>query len=178
MTNADCATGYNCQSGTCTNLAPNGTACTANATCGSGHCTDGVCCGSASCGSCNSCAVAGKQGTCAPLANGAADPAGQCSPMPASSCGTTGVCDGKGACSVYPDGTACAAAACDGSSGMLMGAATCMNGSCKAGAKTSCGSYACDTTAAACKTSCASDADCQKKGKCALSDGGAAGVCS
>ena len=176
-TDADCAGGDTCQAGICTNLAPNGTACTSNASCGSGHCTDGVCCGSTSCGSCNSCAVVGKQGTCAPLPSGAADPAGQCQAMPASSCGTTGLCDGKGACSTYPDGTACAAPACDGNSGKLMGAATCMKGSCKAGSMTSCGSYACDATAGACKTSCASDADCAKKKTCALPAGATVGTC-
>jgi hypothetical protein len=97
--------------------------------------------------------------------------------MPAASCGTTGLCDGKGACSTYPDGSVCAAPTCDGNSGNLMGAATCMKGSCKAGPKTSCGAYACDATLAACKTSCASDADCQMKSTCKLPDGGAAGTC-
>ena len=59
----------------CTNLKPNGAACTAGTECISGNCTDGVCCAAASCGSCDSCAVADKQGTCQPVP-AAADPTG------------------------------------------------------------------------------------------------------
>ena len=121
--------------------------------------------------------MAGKQGTCTAVPSGGADPAGQCQAMPASSCKTTGVCNGAGACATYPDGTACAAPSCDGNSGKLNGAATCMKGSCMAGTPTPCGMYACDATAGACKTSCASDADCAKKTMCALPDGGTAGTC-
>ena len=97
--------------------------------------------------------------------------------MPASSCKTTGVCNGAGACTMYPDGTACAAASCDGNSGNIKGAATCMKGNCMAGPPTPCAPFACDATAGACKTSCASNDDCGKKSTCVLPDGGTAGTC-
>ena len=69
-TTSDCLAGYTCQGYSCTNLKPNGSTCSGAAECISGHCTEGYCCGLAACPSCNSCAVAGKQGTCSPIADG------------------------------------------------------------------------------------------------------------
>jgi hypothetical protein len=137
-TNADCVDGYTCQGYSCTNLKPNGSACTAAAQCISGSCTEGYCCGVAACPSCNSCAVPGKQGTCAPIA----------------------------------DGITCGAALCDGQDRLRL-PPTCMAGQCVTpAARTDCTPYACDAAAGACKPSCASDADCAKKNKCSLADGG------
>ncbi len=85
-----------------TNLG-NGEGCTAAAasTCGSGFCVDGVCCAVASCsGACQSCAVPGHEGTCAPVAAGT-EVAGSCSDAQA--------CDGSGTCKAK-NGTACASA--------------------------------------------------------------------
>jgi hypothetical protein len=132
--NADCVVGYTCQGYSCTNLKPNGTACTAATECISGHCTEGFCCGVGACNSCNSCAVAGHQGTCSPIA----------------------------------DGTVCAAALCDGAN-RLHPASTCAAGSCAPStARIDCTPYACDGAAGACKASCASDADCDKKSTCTI----------
>lgn len=70
----------------CARLA-NGEACTANDHCTSGICADGVCCSSVCTGMCESCSVAGVEGTCSPVtgapreANGCggnACSAGQC----------------------------------------------------------------------------------------------------
>jgi len=174
----DCVAGFTCQSGSCTNLSPNGVACAGNGTCLSGHCTDGVCCGSASCGSCSSCAIAGKEGTCTPVAAGAADPAAVCVAMAASSCGTTGTCDGAGACATYSTGTICAPASCDQMSGKVKAVSTCTaKGMCMPGPMTACDPYACDSAVNACKTSCTAPADCAKMNTCVVGDAGT-GTCT
>ena len=61
--------------------------CTAGAQCASGFCVDGVCCDRACDGSCESCALTGKVGTCSPIKNAADD-----------SCGGDSYCDVTGAC--------------------------------------------------------------------------------
>jgi hypothetical protein len=123
-------------------LKPNGGTCTAGTECISGHCTEGYCCGVAACPSCNSCAVPGKQGTCAPIG----------------------------------EGTTCGAALCDGQD-RLRSPPTCVAGVCtQPTARTECAPYACDAVSNSCKSSCAADADCSKKMKCALGDGGS-GTC-
>ena len=84
-----------------TNLG-NGEGCTAAtaSNCASGFCVDGECCGSAACsGSCQSCAVAGHEGTCAMVVPGTEVP-GSC---PGQACGTGGSCNTK-------NGTACSSA--------------------------------------------------------------------
>jgi hypothetical protein len=109
-TTSDCLDGYTCQGYSCTNLKPNGSTCTGAAECISGHCTEGYCCGVAACTSCNSCAVAGKQGTCSPIADGTV-------------CGAA-LCDGQdrlrlhatctaGQCVTPTARTECAPYACD-----------------------------------------------------------------
>jgi len=93
--NSDCVSGFSCLGYFCTNLQPNGAACTSPAQCISGHCTEGFCCGVAACPTCNSCAVTGKQGTCAPSGDGS-----MCS-------GAS--CDGNDA---YHPGGVCATGSC------------------------------------------------------------------
>ena len=86
-----------------TNLA-NGAGCTAAfaASCASGFCVDGVCCDVAACtGACQSCNVAGSEGTCVQAAPGTEVPG---------SCTAGMACDGSGACK-SKNGQACAAAA-------------------------------------------------------------------
>ncbi len=85
-----------------TNLG-NGEGCTSatTATCASGFCVDGVCCGTASCsGACQSCAVDGQEGTCAPVVAGTEVP---------DSCASGQACDGSGACK-SKNGTTCSSA--------------------------------------------------------------------
>jgi hypothetical protein len=70
----------------------NGEGCTAAtaSNCASGFCAEGVCCGSASCsGPCQSCAVAGHEGTCMQAAAGTEVPG---------SCADGQACDGSGSC--------------------------------------------------------------------------------
>ena len=61
--------------------------CTVGAQCASGFCVDGVCCDKACDGSCESCALTGKVGTCSPIKNATDD-----------SCGGHSICDATGAC--------------------------------------------------------------------------------
>ena len=111
---SDCIGGTMCQGYSCTNLKPNGSTCAAAGECISGHCTEGYCCGVGACPSCNSCAIAGKQGTCSPIADGTV-------------CGAA-VCDGQdrlrlpptcatGQCVVPTVRTDCAPYACDAAAG-------------------------------------------------------------
>ncbi|MCC6524819.1 MAG: hypothetical protein IT373_19345 [Polyangiaceae bacterium] len=65
-----------------------GSACGAAAECLSGSCADGVCCATDCSGTCSSCALPGKEGTCTLHAAGT-DPEGECAP---------GSCDVGGAC--------------------------------------------------------------------------------
>jgi hypothetical protein len=76
----------------------NGEGCTAAtaSTCASGFCVDGVCCSSASCsGACQSCVVAGHEGTCVQAAAGTEVPG---------SCAGGLACDGNGNCKTKDGG--------------------------------------------------------------------------
>jgi hypothetical protein len=99
----------------------------------------------------------GKLGTCSSVPVGGADPTGTCKMVAASTCGQTGFCDGASACQRYASGTQCAAATCTGNT--LTPAATCNGtGTCNTPATVNCSPYVCGT--GACKTTCASNADC------------------
>ncbi|HZO14170.1 MAG TPA: hypothetical protein VFB62_12950 [Polyangiaceae bacterium] len=88
-----CATGICNAEGTCQAGAGGGLGfgepCTSSEVCASGNCADGVCCESACDGVCESCNLAGREGTCAADAEGT-DPADECVGEAA--------CDGSGAC--------------------------------------------------------------------------------
>ena len=84
------------------------------------------------------------------------DPAGDCTAMDASTCGTTGSCDGAGQCATYPAGTPCGATTC--ASSMLTVMTCSAAGQCTQQV-TNCTPYACDGSSA-CKDSCADPADC------------------
>jgi hypothetical protein len=91
-----------------TNLG-NGEGCTSATAlnCASGFCVDGVCCAVTSCsGACQSCSVAGQEGTCVRAAPGTEVPG---------SCAVTQACDGSGNCKAK-NGTACSSASVCGSS--------------------------------------------------------------
>lgn len=76
--------------GGCMPLAAAGEACTASVGCATGRCVDGVCCESACTGVCESCAIAGYEGTCT-LAEAGSDPDRECSAE----------CDGTGRCAPF-----------------------------------------------------------------------------
>lgn len=66
-----------------------GKACASSVECASGNCVDGVCCGSGACGTCQSCAVPGAEGTCTVVAKFTDD---------AAHCSADETCDGLGMC--------------------------------------------------------------------------------
>ena len=106
----------------------NGQGCTAATatSCASGFCADGVCCAVAACpGTCQSCAVAGHEGTCAPVVAGTEVPG---------SCATGQACDSSGGCKAK-NGTACS------------GAGACASGICVDGV---CCESACDGLCSSC----------------------------
>jgi len=81
----------------------NGEGCTAvtASTCASGFCVEGVCCAVAACsGACQSCSVAGHEGTCMQAAAGTEVPG---------SCSNGQACDGSGSCK-SKNGIACSSA--------------------------------------------------------------------
>jgi hypothetical protein len=61
--------------------------CTEASQCASGFCADGVCCNAACTGSCQSCSLTGKLGTCSPVKNAQDD-----------TCGGDATCDPSGTC--------------------------------------------------------------------------------
>jgi hypothetical protein len=145
-----------CNGGLCGKKS-NGATCAADVDCASSFCAQGVCCATACNGTCQSCALAGSEGTCKVVPAGQ-DPLNQCTDDTAATCGFDGSCDGSGACRRYGAGTVCVGATC--STGGFTPARTCNGtGTCSAaGATTACGRYVCKTTG--CLTSCTTNADC------------------
>jgi len=133
-----------------------GSACGTSADCASGACVEGVCCNSACTGTCASCVVAGKEGTCSPVPEGQ-DPRNHCTPAEPATCGTDGFCNGAGQCRLYVAGTACAPGTCSGST---ESSASICNGTgmCTPGASRSCGDYLC--SGVACGVTCTDDSQC------------------
>ena len=105
-TTCDAANQY-CASGTCqSNKSPNGHTCHDGTTdCGSGFCVDGVCCNSTCLGTCQSCNVAGKAGSCVNL------PAGTPDNSATVTCALPQYCDAAGTCQtgLKANGFACTA---------------------------------------------------------------------
>jgi hypothetical protein len=116
----------------------NGMACATAAECASGSCEQGVCCGGACGGSCVSCALPGREGTCSVLPAGTGCTPAQCvggAAAPARACDGTGVCGGAGttACAPYACGGTDCLTTCTGDTD-CQAPATCRGGSCVAGA--------------------------------------------
>jgi MYXO-CTERM domain-containing protein len=105
-----CSAGQACDgSGVC--KTKNGTACTSDSACASGHCVDGVCCNSDCKGTCLSCNQTGRAGLCSPYVAGA-DPEGECT-KGGGPCGSS--CNGAGACAFPSFGSTCGdCMICDG----------------------------------------------------------------
>jgi hypothetical protein len=172
-TDGDCVAPFTCQGTGSTRscaLKANGLTCTGGGQCISGNCVDGVCCGSASCPACQACNVSGT-GACAPVAAGTAAPATFCSDQGATTCGTNGKCDGAGGCQKYIDGTTCSVVSCPAGAAAMNLAGSCAGGTCSVPTQ-SCAPYFCNG-AAACRTTCNTDADCAGTHYCT----GAGGTC-
>jgi hypothetical protein len=157
---SDCISGDYCTgaAGACLPVKSLGVACLSNHECGSANCVDGVCCGSPSCGTCLSCNVTGKAGTCTIVGANVAEPHGRCSAN--GTCGNTGLCTGAGLCQQQPTSVSCASATCSGST--FTPTSFCSGGSpmgsCAAPAKQSCSPYLC--SGSTCASSCSLDTDC------------------
>ncbi len=167
----DCLASGFCSATTCTSDLDLGGACGRAAQCKSGFCTDGVCCDKACGGGCEACTAAKKgsgiDGTCADVAADT-DPKSAC-PVGSGVCAADGLCNGVGNCRGFAKaGASCGATTC--AAGTVTGkickgdSATCVDDS------KSCGLYACGGTA--CKSICASDADCVPTAFC-----GTTGAC-
>ncbi len=136
---------------------PNGATCSGGGECEGGFCVDGVCCESDCTSLCRSCALPGTLGHCA-LVPAGEDPRDVCKEQPVATCGMDGTCDGQGACRLHAAASLCMEPRC-ASADTLTLASTCDGtGICSVGAGQSCSPFAC--AEGACKTSCASDADC------------------
>ncbi|MFI5297638.1 MAG: hypothetical protein ACHREM_06020 [Polyangiales bacterium] len=116
----DCGTGDWCSAKLCVPKGASGSsvACTANDQCVSGFCVDGYCCNTECTGTCLACAaatsgVAGTNGTCTPIKDGA-DPNGECAALGATCSGSTlfsQTCNGAGACRAQS--SSCAPSVCN-----------------------------------------------------------------
>ena len=105
--NKPCAGMQSCDGkGTC--LAADGQTCGVDKDCSSDQCVDGYCCDTACNKLCQTCKLAGKEGTCSPHPP-KSDPEQDCIGKDLK-CG--GLCDGSGACVFPTAGTLCGAAAC------------------------------------------------------------------
>jgi len=161
-TDSDCIAPNICNAGQCTKK-PLAAPCGGGNECASGLCQQGVCCSSSCTGTCRSCALSGTAGTCTFVPVGA-DPLNQCDDNGAPTCGTDGSCDGAGGCRLYAAGTMCVGASCTGST--FSPARTCNGtGTCQTTSLSTCNPYVCGT-GGACRTTCATNADCTSPNTC------------
>jgi hypothetical protein len=152
----DCTSAAHCQQGACVAKGTNGAACTAASECASGVCADGVCCNAACNGQCEACDVPGALGTCSAVA-GAPHASRDACTGGGTTCG--GTCDGVrlNECAYASATTSCGSTCTNG----IATASTCSGaGQCVVGQPTSCQTFSCDPATGACRTTCASDADC------------------
>ncbi len=154
---ADCATSFFCDAGTCAARRAKGDNCADARACISALCVDGICCDRACSGQCEACDVAGAAGTCSPVFGAPHGARAACAGTGSGTvCGPS--CNGVDPtqCNPAPVTTPCAINACN--AGVETHANLCDGaGSCRDVPK-SCGVYAC--SASACRTTCTSKADC------------------
>ena len=169
---AKCADGASCgvpgKEGTCTRV--NGSACTADAECGSGFCVDGVCCDRACGGQCEACDVfdptTGLAGKCIPVKG---VPHGKRTACDASTdvCGTK-QCDGTtvDSCkSLVGSDVVCRTQSCVAGTQTLE--AKCDGaGACPTVVTKSCAGYACTLDGLGCETTCTTNDQCATGYRC------------
>jgi hypothetical protein len=142
-----------------------GASCVSASECESNFCVDKVCCQTDCAGACRSCAVPGKQGTCALVPEGVKHP--DCADQGPETCGFDGTCDGQGTCRRHPAGTRCTAGTCMGNSVVAAGACD-GNGSCVMGPVLTCAPFGCDPSGPAphCFATCTGPAQCVPGREC------------
>jgi hypothetical protein len=139
----------------------NGQSCLVDSDCWSNICADKICCDQPCTGTCQSCALSGKLGTCTPVPAGQAPTAPKaCTVTAPGTCGLDGKCDGAGGCRRWPGGTICLAASCSGTGGEKVAAARICDGKglcispLATSGDTDCSPYACDSSTNRCFSSC------------------------
>ena len=121
--------------------------------CASGFCSQNVCCDRDCSGTCQSCVLTGKVGTCSVVPAGTAPfVASQCPTSAMSTCGLNGLCDGSGNCQDFASGTVCVNQSCSGST--LTQPRLCNgSGTCQTSTSGACpGSFTCNGSS--CRISC------------------------
>lgn len=144
-------------------LLANGDACGNDNSCASGMCRDGVCCNADCAGQCQYCKDTGSVGTCKTVTGTPRSPRAACPAPAGGACGFA--CNGADPnnCVAPGPATSCGAASCG--SGQQIAQSTCNgSGACVAGAKTSCGKYACNGTV--CYTTCSTNTQCAAGYRC------------
>ncbi len=172
ISDSECDGDAHCYAGACVPKFTLGATCSSATQCSSGNCADGVCCNSSCEGGCNSCALAGSEGTCSPIPAGT-DPKDACTSAVPSSCGNTGLCDGSGSCALYPQGTFCGGYSCTGAletpPNECNGEGSCLPR--PPSARRDCLAYPCDTQGERCATSCVTNGDCRTSVSAFCKDG-------
>jgi MYXO-CTERM domain-containing protein len=160
-TKDDCAPDGWCDGGKCFANRGIGEACAIDDACNSGHCADGVCCDSKCSGQCEACNLVGSKGKCTAVVGQPQAPRAACGGGSADAPCTQLGCDGvvRTTCAGYAGkDTICAKAKCEAGAESPEGRCD-GKGACAA-TPAPCDPYVCGPTA--CKTSCATDADCVK----------------
>jgi MYXO-CTERM domain-containing protein len=164
---ASCGEGATCgwfgKEGSCTKT--NGSACAADAECGSAHCVDGVCCDSACTGQCEACDIVesstGRAGRCLPTVGAPHGKRTECSSDPSNECSGS-QCGGEDRtkCTAFKGSSfSCRTQSC--ADGVLTLPAQCDGkGGCPAVVTASCEAYACSADGTRCRASCAASSDC------------------
>jgi MYXO-CTERM domain-containing protein len=162
----DCVGDYWCDAGVCVPEGDLGDPCTDRRMCKPGRwCVDGVCCDTECTGQCEACDVAGKVGSCSPVAAGDAPHGGRlkCDSIdPACSGSCNGAVGSK--CAFPGPETRCGGTQCQGN--VLTPFQCNGEGTCKQGTVQDCGAYACDVEKADCKASCLTKTDCAVGAEC------------
>ncbi|HEX4341626.1 MAG TPA: MYXO-CTERM sorting domain-containing protein [Polyangiaceae bacterium] len=168
-TNSDCPASNFCRGGVCKPLADEGTKCSIDAECSSGHCVDGVCCNSDCTGQCEACNQPSTAGQCLPIPGGMPPAQGRPGCAGAdTACG--GACDGKTVrgCTYPGPGVPCRDADCQNGTATL--SAFCDgNGSCPPPSQELCpkGTACTGVLCGGATDSCTSDGDCNQNAYCA-----------
>ena len=165
----DCLPTFYCSNSVCVGTKDEGSICSANEQCASGHCVEGVCCNTAcvdGCTSCRNTLTGGTEGECLPVYAGT-DPKNSCDASTTNECAGDGFCDGQGACRAYaPETKECEEGAlCEGTT-VAKGKMCDGAGNCVLSAGTACTPFICSQSTGSCLTTCGSHEECAPEYYC------------